>query len=288
MMPKEIKRDAKWKVIEDVNMGCSFFPPLAISITLFLAVLATIDFVLAKLIGVGIMFIIVCYLFTRFVIKSKAKKNRYTASNGIMVFSSFEEQVLISLPILFLCALFLFISFFNAIYVCLFFILPITSVFIFGFGELFLKGCKDVLVQIKLALKFGTSKLIHEDYFFKKGEVIGMFFQNEKLINYTDEITVTLKNIEEKFVPVRDTKNPRKVTKEHKFYCHYVHTRKYTLEAKKIGLVFKLPLTNCLATNYIPENPIYWEIEVKNEACGFHHRFIIDVLAIPDDNKGNL
>lgn len=119
---------------------------------------------------------------------------------------------------------------------------------------------------------------LHDDYLFYKGEVIGLFFQNEELINYTDEITVTLRNIEEKFVPVRDAENPRKVTKEHKFYCHYAQTRNYTLETNKVGLVFELPSTNCFTTDNERKNPKYWEIAIKNEACGFHHRFIIDVL----------
>lgn len=288
MMPKEIKRDTKLRVIKESNMGCIGLPFFFLPIILGLAFIASADFILAKLITMGIIVVVLGYMVIRQKTLNTAKRNPYIFSNKTLVFLPFEWEILLSLPILLTCLLFLVLTFYNAIYVFIFLILPVTGVFIYNFGKMFLVGCSNVFTQIKLALKFGTSKLLHDDYLFYKGEVIGLFFQNEKLIKYTDEVTVTLKNIEEKFVPVRDAENPRKVTKEHKFYCHYTQTRNYALEINKVGLVFELPATNCFATDNEPKNPKYWEIAIKNEACDFHHRFIIDVLDIPDDNKGDL
>ena len=94
-------------------------------------------------------------------------------------------------------------------------------------------------------------------------------------MKYTDSILVTLRNIEEK--PMNDGPTIGGDYPEKKFFSHFEQSRKYDLENNKIGLVLDIPIEAGFETEYDAEYPIYWELEVKNEECGFHHRFIIDI-----------
>jgi len=128
--------------------------------------------------------------------------------------------------------------------------------------EIFIK-IKEQKASIK---KFGTSYLINDSYIFDRGETVGLFFQNDNLIKYADTIMVTLRNIEEK--PMNDGQAMRQSVSEGKFFSHFEQSRQYDFENNKIGLVLEIPKEEGFETEY-------GELEVKNEECGFHHRFII-------------
>lgn len=283
-MPKEIKRDEKWALIKAPSIPGCFYTFLIFYEGIFIG-----SFFIA-IGGWKWSIFPILYLLSGVFIYQKSKqiaKEKLGFNSTFILpkttFQSIEAGLLVILLVQPLPTLFLIIGILEKqvfIFPGLFFsILP---------AYMGIQVLKEVVENKSLINKFGESRIISDTYIFQKGEVIGLFFQNKKLINYTNEITVTLRNIEEKISPVRDEKDPTKILKQHKFYCHFEQSRDYALEVDKIGLVFDLPRTNCLATNYTPENPIYWEITIENEACDFHHRFIIDVLAIPDDNKGGL
>lgn len=92
----------------------------------------------------------------------------------------------------------------------------------------------------------------------------------------TDAFTATLWNIRE-YWEIREKGNRKEKDARHRTEYLTEHVREITVDGPAV--TFNVPIDPAgRVTDYALTEPVYWELEVKDEASGYYARFFLEVV----------
>ncbi len=150
----------------------------------------------------------------------------------------------------------------------------------FVVGTLVVVGISVTIYRLILAFrmlqqvrKFGNSHIQLTTPIVKKGDIVNIQFKNQELFKYVNSLDIYFRNIKEAWVSSDDSKVLKAIVL-------YENTKRTAIQATTTNFDLEIPQNeDVYVTDYFAAEPIYWELEVRNEEVGFESFFQIEVKA---------